>query len=189
MQFEGDFNAKKYALLVIVGSLMTSAVIGALVFIFGSFGSLEFKIIATILSLGFFSLLGLSTAIWYKTERQMISYIGTAMAIAGFVSTEAMLFHRELLGNEMLIRLLVPNNVLLTGLGISSILLTVEGKDKLVRKFRSTSIVLTAFTAVGLSLLWLGGFSGSPTRVLGATAILGTATTISTFVLNRIRNE
>ena len=187
------YELKKYGVYSFVGSLLLTGLIGALAFIFGQFGDLELRIMGTVISLGFFVVLGLSTAIWLDTDKKYLTYIGALMSITGFALTMDLLWQIEflssLIGSDIYFRSILTNNVLLTALAISSVLFTVKTEDKVIKILRNSSIVLTILTAIVVTgLINIELTATSPIRLAGSLAVIGTATTISTFILNKFRD-
>lgn len=188
----GRYELKKYGVYSFVGSLLLTGLIGALAFIFGQFGELELKIMGTVITLGFFMVLGLSTAIWLDTDKKYLTYIGSAMSIIGFILTMDILWSIELFSSLIefpYFRIIATNNVLLTALAISSVLFTVNTGDKIIKILRNSSITLTILTAIVVTILInIQSMTTPSIRLAGSLAVIGTATTISTFLLNKFRN-
>lgn len=191
LQSPGDpQQIRTYALYTVVGTVMLAGVIGAVTFIVGTFGDLEFRILATVLSIGFFLLLFLSTAIWVDSGLRWFTYAGAVMAAVGFVLTMGLVW--MVVPTRIpddLIKVLLSNNILLVALAITSLLLTTEGTDTFVKRFRTGSIVLVALTTAALVYMVLTETpNGMFLRATGAAAVLGAAATISTFILDKVRS-
>ncbi|MCB0374840.1 MAG: hypothetical protein KDD04_02880, partial [Sinomicrobium sp.] len=62
-------NYRKYFLTALIVALSVSALIGILVFLLGDFGETEMRILMTTLTIGGFSLTGLSSAVIYHRDR------------------------------------------------------------------------------------------------------------------------
>lgn len=64
-----NMNVKKVFLITMIISLSISALVGIVLFLIGSFGYLELRILLTTLAIGGFSLTGLCSSLLYDKHR------------------------------------------------------------------------------------------------------------------------
>ena len=76
-------RVKRFLLVVLILSLVAAAVVGATIFIVGSAGDLEGRVLLTVLLLGFFSLTGLCAAVRLERGLAWLGWIGILVTLAG----------------------------------------------------------------------------------------------------------
>jgi uncharacterized membrane protein YfcA len=76
-------RVKRFLLVVLILSLVAAAVVGATIFIVGSAGDLEGRVLLTVLLLGLFSLTGLCAAVRLERGLAWLGWIGILVSLAG----------------------------------------------------------------------------------------------------------
>lgn len=182
-----QLNLKKTFLIGLVISLTLSALVGVLAFLFGAFGEVEFKIIATTLAVGLFSLTGLVNAVLLERKKYpTLAVTGLVTSIFGFLITEFTIWGISL-SNEIW-KFSISSIILSVAFAHASLIL-LNVKSALVKTLANVALLFIA--VVSLMLIYLI-FNSYPNpgegfyRFLGAVAILDVLLTIVIPILNKI---
>ncbi|MDQ3017093.1 MAG: hypothetical protein M3R25_10310 [Bacteroidota bacterium] len=182
-----QFNYKKYFLTTLVGALSISALIGIYIFLVGDFGETEGKILATTLSLGGFSLLGLACAASInKPKLRTFSKAGMIFSVIGLLLTISIIW--EILDPDDTWMTTVMFLILSFSFAHVSLLLLISPKTKGVKIVLTATIVCIGIVAVMLIKTTFNEFNDGDfyLRLLGVFAILDALGTITTPILNKI---
>ena len=185
-----NFNYKKYFLATLVAALSISALIGIYIFLAGDFGETEGQILATTLSLGGYSLLGLCCATGLNKPRFAIyAKIGMACAVIGFFLTVGVIW--EILDGDDTWMTMVMFLILAFSFAHIALLLLIRPKTKMVRIALTITIVCIAIVAIMLIKSTYNEFNEEEFyfRLLGVFAILDTLGTLTTPIINKISDN
>ncbi len=185
-----SFNYKKYFLTTLVGALSISALIGIYIFLVGDFGETEGKILATTLSLGGFSLLGLASAASInKPKLATFSKAGMIFSVIGLILTITIIW--ELLDPDDTWMTTVMFLILSFSFAHISLLLLITPKTKGVQTVLTATVVCIGIVAVMLIKTTFNEFNDGDfyLRLLGVFGILDALGTITTPILNKISDS
>lgn len=179
-----ELNLKRTFFWVIITSLSISAIFGIFVFLSGSFGETEERILITSLALGGYCLTGLCAAIWYDKKMFLpLSYTGILISGTGFLYSVLCIWdiidiHST---QEAILLVIIILSVSLSH--ASLVLVGYNNKNKTVNKI----IIVTLGSSVILTLLLIAivtshsSFSGDFTeKAIGIFSIL---TALGTFLV------
>ena len=181
---DGTVNFKKVFLITMIIFLSISALIGIIIFLAGSFGSIEMKIIGTTLAIGGFSLTALCSAALYDKRRFIaISVLGMATAVIGLLIAVISLW-AEL---DIMWKTAAIAVILSASLAQSSLLLLIRSQRTIVNVSRAVTIMFIITVAVMLISLVLTELDIGVTffyKLLGVFVILDAlGTTITPIIL------
>ncbi len=180
-------NMKKAYLFALVLSLIASAAVAVFIFLLGTFGEVELRLLLTTLAVGIFSLAGLaSTALSGNKKHDLFVFFGVVASIAGFVTAAGLIW--EVLTGETWGKTFLILAVMSYAAAHTSLLLLIDSKKKIVIHARSATIGFV--TVVALMLIYLvfasgDGIDESFFRFLGAFAVLDVLGTVVTPLLRR----
>lgn len=181
---------KTIFLRTLIGAIAIAAFIANGLFLFGSFGDLEIRILITTLALGGFSLTALcSSRIYSKPQLQSFSLTGMAVSVIGFILM--VIFVWELWDTDWSWRITADFIILSVALAHISLLLLIAPQTTLINWIRNITFVCIGI--VGLMLIW--GISNEFEngefffRMLGVFAIMDVLGTILVPVLNKISGD
>lgn len=190
------FNFKKSFLMTMIISLTISAFIGIIIFLFGSFGDTEFRILLTTLSLAGFSLAGLCCSLLYEKRKYIkFSMFAIGSIILGFLFSilliwEFVYFFRWGLELTIWAELFLTLLVLSFSFAHMSLILLINVKKKLDKYLLYLTLLFIAIVASMLIYLIFRIGINEPGelffRLLGVFAILNVLGTIVTPMLNKI---
>jgi len=170
---------------LLVGSLVIGSAISIFIFLFGEFGDTESKILGSIASLGFFSLLGLCSSIIYEGGKgRRLSEIGMITAAAAFALSMVAIwdmFDMDYLGKPMIIAIVIA-----VAIAHAALLLRLNPQNDLVQKIRRATLVCVAILATLIILGVVFEFfdTNGYWRVIGVVAILDVLGTILVPILH-----
>lgn len=177
-------------LRTLIVAIAIAAFIAIGLFLFGSFGDLEIRILITTLSLGGFSLTALcSSRIYNKPQLQGFSLTGMAVSVIGFILM--VVFVWEIWDTDWSWRITADFIILSVALAHISLLLLIEPQTILINWVRNITFVCIGI--VSLMLMWgiYNEFENGEFffRILGVFAIMDVLGTILVPVLNKISND
>lgn len=179
---------KKIFLSTLIISLTLSALIGILIFLFGSFGIIESRLIWNTLILLVYSMIGLTCSITYEKRRfSSLGFLGIIISVIGFLYTVLVIW--DVLNNKISWKLAAIFILISIGIAHSCLLLLIKSNKSLVNFALSLTIFFVSIVTFMLIILILvesvnlGGFYF---RLLGVFAILDVLGTIVTPILNKI---
>lgn len=190
---------KKTFLTGLVVSLVISAIIAISMFLFGSFGSVEWKILVTALIIGGYSLTGLSSsALFYKQGYKIFAYVGIGIALLGlcinilsiwgsFLIHE--IWHTICTLDIWQIHFIFP--ILSVAIAHSSLLLLAKSNNGFIGHVIEITILSIAFVSALIILLLFdttnrNGYNEYLYRFLGVFAVLAVLGTILIPLLNKL---
>ena len=195
-KLEQKLDFKKSFLLTMITSLTISAFVGIIIFLFGSFGDTEFRILLTTLSLAGFSLAGLCCSLLYEKRKYIkFSMFAIGSIILGFLYSilliwEFVYFFRWGLELTIWAELFLILLVLSFSFAHMSLILLINVKKKLDKYLLYLTLLFIAIVASMLIYLIFRIGINEPGelffRLLGVFAILNVLGTIVTPMLNKI---
>jgi len=181
-------NFKKVFLITMIISLSISALIGIIIFLLGSFGEIEAKIIFTTLTIGGFSLTALcSSALYGKHRYVSFSAIGMIVAVIGFLITTLAIW--EILDFDKVGKLIAILIILSASIAHSSLLLLIKSRKTIVNVLLMLTLLFISIVAFMLIILVLSEFDMDFEfyyRLLGVFAILDVLGTIVTPIILKV---
>ncbi len=186
---------KKVFLLCIIISLVISALMAISIFLFGGFGSIEWRILITALLVGGYSLTGLcSSTLIYKQGYQVFTYIGIAISIIGFSVSMLLVWFDifSLLEHFWQIAVIFP--ILAVATAHSSLLLLAMSDNKVIKyviEITILSIILVSSMLIYL-IFDIGdrcGYNGYIFRFLGVFVVLAILGTVLTPLSKKFINK
>lgn len=190
-----NFNLKKIFLIIIIASLSIGALIGIIIFLFGDFGELEFRLLLSTIALAGFSLTGLSCSILYGKKRFIaLAILGIIISIVGLTYTLLMIWKFMEFWNEDLVNTLIIFIVLAFSVAHICLLLLIKFEKSLVKYFLSATIFFIILVAYMIINIVLKEFDFSTKndlgelyyRLLGVYVILDVLGTIVTPIISRV---
>ncbi len=185
-----NLNYKKYFLITLVGALSISALIGIYIFLAGDFGETEGQVLATTLSLGGHSLLGLCCATGLNKPRfSTYAKIGMTCAVIGFFLTVSIIW--EILDGDDTWMTTVTFLILAFSFAHVALLLLIRPKTKVIRISLIATIVCIGIVALMLIKSTFNEYNEDDLyfRLLGVFAILDTLGTLTTPIMNKISED
>lgn len=85
-------GVKRLLLFLLIASLVAAALVGAAIFVLGSAGDLEARVLLTVLLLGFFSLTGLCAAVRFERGLAWLGWLGILASVAGLAYSELLVW-------------------------------------------------------------------------------------------------
>ena len=188
---------RRFFFISLMASLSISALAAIFIFLIGSFGEMEIRILTTVLVIGGYSLSGLCSSVLYdKGEHRWFAVLGVIVAFVGFLVTVAGIWNiTELLrlGGDW--KMLVILFILSFSAAHLSLLLLAKSENTFVNSVLFATIFCIAIVAALLISIIIGGFSrsfggvsGLQYRLLGVFAVLDVLGTIITPILRRVRS-
>lgn len=184
---EEGHHLKKIFLITMIISLSISALIGIIIFLLGSFGGIQTKILLTTLTIGGFSLAGLCSSVIYDKERAKIfALIGMITSFIGFLVVTLVIWELFRLDNFWRIGL----TLILFSFTFShvSLLLLIKSDKGIVKIALGSTLFFIAIVAIMLLLaLWeIVNPSEFTIRLFGVFVILDALGTIITPIINKV---
>lgn len=184
---DNEHHIKKAFLISMIISLSISALIGIVIFLLGSFGEIQTRILLTTLTIGGFSLAGLCSAALYDKQRFTIfGLLGMIVAVLGFIVTTALIWEVLGLGNVWRFGL----TLILLSFTFShvSLLLLIDTERSLVKfSLIGTMIFITLVALSLLAVIWeIITFEQFYIRLFGVFAILDVLGTIITPIIYKV---
>ena len=185
-----QFNIKRVFVTSLISSLSLSALVAIFVFLFGSFGETEVRLLITTLTIGGYSLTGLCSSVLYdKGKYTIFSLLGILVAVIGFLVTVGAIWEIVDLGNVW--KGVFVFMTLSFSIAHSSLLLLAKSEKVLVNSLLFATIVSIAVVAGMLINLIVGEFSDINEfyyRLLGVFAVLDVLGTIVVPILRRVKS-
>lgn len=129
-----EMNYKKVFLQTLIGSLVLSALVASLMFMFSSFGEFEVKCIATTVIFGVMSLTGLlSAALFEKRKDLILGQVGIVLSLLTFVYTLLMIWVDMTTVTFLDTRMMFILGALAGGAAHASLMLLIEPRTSLVK--------------------------------------------------------
>jgi|SRR3989344_2055859 len=183
-------NLKKVFLLTLITALSLSALIGIFIFLFGSFGDLESKILFTTLTIGAYSLTALCCGALYDKHKYLVfSMIGITISAIGFLLTLAVIWQRLMLTDITIWKTLIIFVILSGSFAHASLLLLIKSKSIAVNVSLYLTLLfisLVALTLIFLIIMELSSIDQIWYRILGVWAILDVLGTIITPIILKV---
>lgn len=180
---------KKLFLLAMIGSLSISALIGIYIFLQGSFGEVQTRLLLSTLAIGGYSLTGLCCATLYEKKRAMpFAIAGMVISAAGLVYTLLIIW--PLLSDQSW-RALITLIILAISSAHVCLLLLISAKNRTVRYALSATLLFIGVVAIMLIAFTFNDYSYGDFffRLLGVFGILDALGTIITPILTKIYPE
>ena len=167
-------GVKRFLLVVLIVSLVAAALVGAAIFVVGSAGDLEARILITVLLLGFFSLTGLCAAVRLERGMAWIGWMGILASLGGLAYSELVVWDLIPVEGFDELKPALSLGVAATALGYISLVLLARGP------YRSVNLVVwltaTLVAAIAAALIAVIITEVEPpdeaVRALGAVAVL-----------------
>ena len=178
---------RRWFLAALIGSLVISAMIAIFILIFGGdFDKTEGKILFTTLSISFFSLTGLgSAAPLERGSRSPLSYLGLALALAGFIFFVTGIWsewvEKEDYGRSMGIVAIFSFGFAQSGM-LS--LVRLRGMAKVLTP--ATIVIIFALAGLASAMILRDESSSGYFRALGVLAVLNALGTVTIPLLGRM---
>jgi hypothetical protein len=165
---------KRFLLVVLIASLVAAALLGAAIFVLGSAGDLEARILLTVLLLGFFSLTGLCAAVRFERGLAWFGLIGILASLAGLAYSELLVWEIVPVEGFVELKPALSLGVASAAMAYASLLLLARGPYRSVNVVVWLTAALVLAIAGALVALIVTEFEPPDTaeRALGATAIL-----------------
>lgn len=187
-----QFSVRRVFLLLLIISLSASAVIAIAIFLLGSFGTLQLKVLFTTFIIGVFSLTGLcSSALYDRKIFLPLAFSGLACSVVSFILTTFLIWEFIDFSSDVG-KLLAISVILSISIAHSSLLFLIIPTNKSVQISQAATIVFIAIVCIMLILLVLfelntvGEFYF---RLLGVFAVLDILGTIITPILRKINSQ
>lgn len=168
-------------------SLGISALLGIVVFLFGDFGDMEFRLLLTTLTVGGYSVTGLCCAVVYERRRfTSLALTGMIVSVFGFLFTVSVIW--KAIAFEASWEALLIFIILAFSTAHSCLLLLIESDETIVNPSLSATITFIAIVALMLIVLVVlaGEVYGFYYRLLGVFAILDVLGTVVTPILDKV---
>lgn len=186
-----SIELKKTFLITLIVSLSVSALVGIVLFLIGSFGDLEVKILFTTLVIGLFSLTGLCGSILYSRDRfANYSLITMVVSISGLFLSILSIW--EIVYVEDIWKALVISIILSIAFAHSCLMLLIDSEKRIVNILLGVTHLFIFIVSLMLILLVVSGFDIDYEfyyRLIGVFAILDVLGTIVTPIVNKIYSE
>jgi hypothetical protein len=183
-----EINLKKIFLYLLITSVAASALIGIGVILFGNFGDLEVRILATTLTVTVTSILGLACGAFLETGRgKVIPVGGIVFAVVASIMWLIVIWYRGE-PNEWFMKTTVTATLLaVAGSHVSLLSLARLGK-KFVWSRYAVYAVIGSLTAILLFLIWFEPKVNEELigRVVGVLSILVAALTVVTPIFHKL---
>lgn len=187
---EQHFNLKKTFLISMIISLIVSALIGIIIFLFGDFGETEAKILITTLTIGGYSLTGLCCSTLYEKKRAIsLAFSGIAVSIIGFLYTVLAIWEIIDLNSWDGFKPLLIFIILAFSIAHSCLLLLIRSEKPIIKNSLFATIGFIGIVALMLILLVFEAIDEPGEfyfRLLGVFAILDVLGTIVVPILNKV---
>ena len=180
-------NYKKYFLISLIAALVVSALVGIYIFLFGDAEETEMRVLTTTLTIGVFSLLGLSCAtLQNRKGLQWLSLTGVIISIIAFIITVCGIWGDSEIKDVW--RAAGIATTLAVALAHTSLLLLIRIKTPNAKYPLIATIVFIIIVAVMLINAIICDFEQAEFyfRLLGVFAILDVLGTITTPLLNKL---
>jgi len=182
---------KKWFLISLIVSLSVSAFIGIVLFLIGSFGDLEVKILFTTLVIGLFSLTGLCGSILFNRGRFInYSILSMCTSVIGFLLAAVSIWEIADIGDIW--KALIILIVLSIAFAHSSLILLIDSESRMVNVLLVLTHLFIAIVSLMLIVLVIDEFDISSElyyRLIGVFAILDVLGTIVTPIVHKITQE
>ncbi len=182
-----SFHMKKAFLMSMIISLCIAALMGIIVFISGTYGWVELRILITTLIIGIFSLAGLCNAALYeKGKAKSFAMAGIIITIVSFVVTLILIWSERGLPNGFEKILYVSWVLSVASAHVSLLLLidSVDGKVNIARMMTFFFIVAIC-VYIFLYIYEVIKFTDFNVRLFGVIVILDALGTIVTPILHK----
>ncbi len=181
-------NLRKAFLFLLIGSVAVCALMGIGVILFGTFGELEQKILATTFTITCTSILGLACGAYYESKgAKALPFAGISFALISAVMVIFLIWAHRDTGD-----IFAKSTVTATMLAATCSLLSLVSLAKLDRRFAwSRYLVIFASVFLDAILLWLlwyepQGESEVVSRTIGVLSIVIASVTIVTPVFHKL---
>lgn len=184
-----SLSFKKIFLTTLIGALIISACIGIYIVLFGTFGDIESRILATTLAIGGFSLTGLSCASLYEKKRLTeFALIGVTISIIAFIASTLMIWEIVNWDSEAYGKTLASLIILAFSWAHASLILMINPKESLVTGIQWSTVALIGIVAIMLIgvILFKELETEMYARLIGAIAILDVLGTLVTPISNKL---
>jgi len=183
-----NHSFKTLFLMGFIVSLCATAIVGIWIFLFGTFGDLEGRLLFTTITIGAYSLTALCNSALFGRQRvELVGYLGIAISIAGFLYTTLVIWDFFDIGYSW--KGIFIFAFLAFSLAHTSLLMLVYLRNYLVMSVLSATICSILIVA-GMLIFLVVYEKDIPEvyfRVLGVFAILDVFGTIMTPILSKIR--
>ncbi|HEV8571727.1 MAG TPA: hypothetical protein VGR49_01600 [Actinomycetota bacterium] len=167
-------RVKRFLLVVLIASLVAAALVGAGIFILGSAGDLEGRVLLTVLLLGFFSLTGLCASLRLERGLSWLGWLGILASLAGLAYSEVLVWEVIPVEGFDEIKPALSLGVAAAALAYGSLVLLARGP------YRSVNVVvwLTVILVLAIAGALVGAIvteiepPDSAVRALGAAGVL-----------------
>ncbi len=184
-----DISFKRAFLISLVASLVLSALVAIVVFLIGNFGETEFRVIATTLTIGLYSLTGLCGSIMLERKKYPgLALIGILISVVGFLITLLAIW--ELVEFDDFWKIITILIILAVAIAHACLILLIESNKAVVRYSLFGTLVFISLVALMLIMLVLLEFDLADNdfayRLLGVFAVLDVLGTIVTPILKKL---
>ena len=165
---------KRFLLVVLIISLVAAALVGAGIFILGSAGDLEARVLLTVLLLGFFSLTGLCAAVRFERGLAWVGWIGILASLAGLTYSELLVWDVVPVEGFDELKPALALGVASAAVAYGSLVLLARGSYRSVNVVAWLTVVLVLAIAGSLIALILTELEppDAAERALGAAGVL-----------------
>lgn len=174
----------------LIGSLGVAALVAIIMFLFGKFGSVELKTLATTLFVSAYSIISLgSLAVYSRKQYRPVALSGVALSVVAFAMTMFLIWGGEM-GLEYW-RVATVTGILAFSTAHSSLLLLARSKDTVVNTFVTATIFFVAIVASMMIYSELSGWGSVGEtfyRFLGVAVVFDVLGTIVTPILKKVRS-
>ncbi len=165
---------KRFLLVVLILSLVVAALVGAAIFILGSAGDLEARVLLTVLLLGFFSLTGLCAALRFERGLAWLGWIGILASLAGLAYSELLVWEAVPVEGFDELKPALSLGVTSAAVAYASLVLLARGPYRSVNAVAWLTVALVLAIAGALVALIVTELEppDNAERALGAAAVL-----------------
>ena len=184
------YSTRNIFLVVLITSLVVSALIAVGIFLFGTFGQMETRILLTTVAVGGFSLTGLCSSLLYDRRRLTVfAVVGMLAAVIGFLVTIGAVWEMVSLG-DVLWKAVELAIILSFSLAHSSLLLLGRSEHALINWLLTATLACVVVIAVMLSYLVVSEFNNISEfffRLIGVFAVLDVLGTILVPIIRKAK--
>jgi hypothetical protein len=179
---------KRFLLVVLIASLVAAALVGAAIFIVGSAGELEARVLLTVLLLGLFCLTGLCASLRLERGLAWLGWLGILAALGGLTYSELLVWEVVPVDGFDQLKPALSLAVAAAALGYVSLLLLARGPYRSVNAvvWLTAALVLAIGGAIVALIITEIEPPVNAGRALGAAAVLAVLGSMLAPLLRRL---
>ena len=183
----------RFFLLLLVSSLVVSALLAAGIVLFGHWGETEVRVLLSTGSIAAYSLLKLCCSSIYSPREQLgVSRIG--LLFCGLGLSFALMTNWEIIKPEAEILFKSRFSLLSISMAfaVSSLMLRISAKSTMVRVCRNVTIALIVLNTINVNQIIFGAFTDTPEslwKLIWVFSIFGVLGVVVTPILNKFSSQ